>query len=319
MTVSRVVNKCGNVKKETEERVLKAIRELSYVPNAAARALNNKKTYNIGIVLPKKEYLLTAPFYIELLLSVEKHLRMEGYSLFLGSLHDETSDYSDLYKEGKVDGLIVFAPPQDQPFLQKLADEGIPFTVVLGRSDDNIFSYVDVNNYRSASTVIKYLKGLNHSRIGFVSGNTQEINASDRLNGYRDELENHGIKYDEELVYFGDWSLECGYKAFNHLYGIEDPPTAIFCANDYMAMGVIKAAQDRKLQLPEDLSVVGFDDLQYSSFITPSLTTVRQPVEQLAVEAAEMIITAVQDKDAANYNTILESELIIRNSCRALT
>ena len=270
MTVSRVVNKCGNVKKETEERVLKVIEELGYHPNAAARALNNRKTNNIGIVLPKKEYLLTAPFYIELLLSVEKQLKQNGYSLFLGSLHDDelsAADHSGLYKEGKVDGLIVFAPPFEAPFLEKLSGDEIPFTVVLGRSIGNKFSFVDVDNTGSAARVVSYLLDLGHKRIGFVSGNIEEINAADRLKGYRLQLEAAGISVDEKIIFCGDWSLKSGYDAFDKLMKLENPPTAVFCSNDYMAMGMIKAAHDAGLKLPQDLSVAGFDDLQYSRLL----------------------------------------------------
>ncbi len=322
MTVSRVVNKCGNVKKETEERVLKAIEELGYHPNAAARALNNRKTYNIGIVLPKKEYLLTAPFYIELLFSVEKQLKQNGYSLFLGSLHDDelsASDHSGLYKEGKVDGLMVFAPPFEAPFLEKLSGDDIPFTVVLGRSRGKKFNFVDVDNTGSAARVVSHLLELGHKRIGFVSGNIEEINAADRLKGYRLKLEDAGQPADEKLIYYGDWSLESGYRAYSELMTRENPPTAVFCSNDYMAMGMIKAAHDAGLKLPEDLSVAGFDDLQYSSFITPSLTTVRQPVEKIAVAAVDMMMAVISGKNSVPDEVILASEFIVRSSCLALT
>ncbi len=321
MTVSRVVNKCGNVRKETEQRVLEAIRELSYVPNAAARALNNKRTNNIGVVLPKKEYLLTAPFYIELLLSVEKYLRVKGYNLFLGSLHDDEAqrDYSNLYKEGKVDGLIVFAPLSGDSFLTKLVNDNIPFTVVLGRCLDNSYSYTDVDNFGSALNVVNYLIGLNHKRIGFVSGNIREVNAADRLEGYKAGLDRSGISYDEKLVFAGDWSLESGYKALNSFRTLDNPPTAVFCSNDYMAMGMIKAASDCGLKVPGDLSVAGFDDLQYSAFITPSLTTTRQPVEQLGKNAAQMILARISGTDYTMDGMVLGAGLIIRQSCRTLT
>ncbi len=320
MTVSRVVNGTDNVRPETRDRVLAAIKELSYYPNAAARALNKKRTNNIGIILPKKEYLLTAPFYIELLLSIEMHLRIKGYSLFLGSMHsdEKTKDCSSLYKEGKVDGLIVFAPAGNDPFITKLVEDDIPFTVVLGRSDDVEYGYVDVDNLKSAATIIRYLLGLNHRKIGFVSGNLIEVNAADRLTGYRTELEANGIVYREDLVYYGDWSLESGYNALNSLMDLENPPTAIFCSNDYMAMGVIKAAHDRNILIPEDLSVVGFDDLQYSSFITPALTTMSQPIGGMAVEASDMIVNRIENKDYELKKVILDSDFIIRSSCKEI-
>ncbi len=320
MTVSRVVNGSDNVRPETRDRVLAAIKELSYYPNAAARALNKKRTNNIGIILPKKEYLLTAPFYIELLLSIEMHLRIKGYSLFLGSMHsdEKTKDCSSLYKEGKVDGLIVFAPAGNDPFITKLVEDDIPFTVVLGRSDDVEYGYVDVDNLKSAAIIIRYLLGLNHRKIGFVSGNLIEVNAADRLSGYRTELEANGIVYREDLVYYGDWSLESGYNALNALMDLENPPTAIFCSNDYMAMGVIKAAHDRNILIPEDLSVVGFDDLQYSSFITPALTTMSQPIGGMALEASDMIVNRIENKDSELKKVILDSDFIIRSSCKEI-
>ena len=318
MTVSRVVNGCDNVRPETKERVLKAIKELSYYPNAAARALNNKKTYNIGIILPHKEYLLTAPFYVELLFKLEIQLRRNGYSLFLGSMHEEegSRDYLGLYKEGKVDGLIVLAPSSRDEAFKQLVKENIPFVVILGRSVDMECSYVDVDNFKSVSAIMEYLINLNHMRIGFVSGNIEEINAADRLAGYKNGLEISGIDYEKELVYYGDWSLESGYKAFGHFQNIQNPPTAIFCSNDYMAMGVIKAAHDRNVKIPEDVSIVGYDDLEYSSFITPPLTTMKQPLEEMAVKASEIIVNRIEKKDDGNCKVILEAEFKIRDSCR---
>ena len=319
MTVSRVVNGSDKVKKETRERVLAAIEELSYYPNAAARALNKMRTNNIGIILPKKEYLVSAPFYMELLLAFEIQLRKSGYNLFLGSMHDEgQKDYSLLFKEGKVDGLIVFAPSRQDPALEKLVQENIPFVVVLGRSGRSKCSFVDVDNIKSVATIINYFRDLGHRKIGFVSGNIHEFNAEERFIGYKESLLKHEILLDEKLIYYGDWSLTSGYNAFKRFYALDSPPTAIFCSNDFMAMGVIKAAQDFNVSIPENLSIIGFDDLQYSSFITPSLTTMRQPLEQIAEEASRIIINRINDPDAGFVNSILQSSFIIRHSCSDL-
>jgi LacI family transcriptional regulator len=255
MTVSRVVNNQPNVRQGTRERVLKAIRELSYHPNAAARALSAGQTKNIGIIFPPEEYILARAYFIELSVKLEQNLSSRGYHLFLGSIRSgsEDAELHRLITERKVDGLIVFAPGVDDANVRLLAAENAPFVAVHGRSRGAPYSYVDTDNGAGMRLVLDHLTGLGHRRIALVCGRLQELNARERLVTYRRFLGSHDIEFDERLVFHGDWSLESGYDAFIAVWGKDRRPTAIVFSNDQMALGGIKAAHDRGVSLPREV------------------------------------------------------------------
>jgi LacI family transcriptional regulator len=318
MTVSRVINGSPRVRPETRARVLKAIEELSYSPNEAARALSSKRSHNIGIVFPRKDYLLIAPFCIELCVELESRLKERGYHLFLGSMAEEgTKDLVGLFGEGQVDGLILFAPESRDEGIAGLEARRLPFVVAFGGSPTESYSCVDSDNAAGTSLLMSHLFDLGHRRIGFVTGSLKERDAIDRLERYRRELELRGIVPDERIVYRGDWSIGSGYAGFAALMGLSAPPTAIFFSNDQMAIGGIKASHDLGLRVPEDISITGYDDIQYASFITPPLTTVRQDIGAAGVEVADLILEQVEGR-AASRHIILRPELVVRRSSRQL-
>lgn len=315
MTVSRVVNNQPNVRQGTRERVLKAIRELSYHPNAAARALSAGQTKNIGMIFPPEEDILARAYFTELSVKLEQNLGSRGYHLFLGSIRSGSGDpeLHRLIAERKVDGLIIFAPAIDDANVRLLTAENVPFVAVHGRSRSAGYSYVDTDNGEGMRLVLEHVAGLGHRRIAFVCGRMQEINARERLVTYRRFLRFHGIEYDERLVFRGDWSLESGYDAFVALWGNDRPPTAIAFSNDQMALGGIKAAHDRGVSLPRDVSVTGYDDIQYASFFSPSLTTVRQPINDIARIAVDLVLERI-DGAAEFKRIVLTPQLIVRSS-----
>ena len=319
MTVSRVVNGHPGVRQETRERVLRAIQQLGYYPNAAARALNSNRSRNVGIVFPRKEYLLVAPFCVELCVGVESRLKQRGYHLFLGSLANERDsvDLHALFKEGKVDGLILFAPPSDDPGIAQLVEDRLPFVVVHGRSRTTGYSYVDTDNDRGTALLLEHLFALGHRRIGFVSGPLAELNSQDWLRSYRRTLRAGGVRVEEELIRQGDWTLESGHAALKALVGLRNPPTAVSFSNDQMAIGALKAAHELGLRIPEDLSIAGYDDIQYASFTTPGLTTVRQHIGAVGDKVAELILERIEGKRRSR-RIVLEPELVVRGSTRAL-
>lgn len=319
MTVSRVVNNHPNVKKETRERVLAAIRELAYYPNASARALNARKTDNIGVIFPRKEYVFSRPFFIELCVELEDCLSLRGYHLFLGSTRtgDEYRDPTRLVKERKVDGLILIAPPARDPEIKRLAAGNLPFVIVHGRSAEVDCAYVDTNNVEGTAIILKYLFELGHRRIAFVCGNMAEINARERYESYRSELAEMGIPIDKSLVCRGNWSIESGYAAFCTLLRRRPAPTAIVFSNDQMALGAIRAAYDNNVRIPEDISITGYDDIKYASFAVPALTTMRQPLDAVASAATELILSRIAGADGMR-SIVLSSEFKVRSSCRRL-
>lgn len=316
MTVSRVVNNYPFVNSETRNRILAIIQELNYSPNAIARALNGQRTRNIGVMLPQKEYFLTAPFYTELLARLEEHLQPKGYHLFFGSMNPEhgSGGYSLLFRRKLIDGLVVFAPKTNDAGLLQLVEEKYPFIVVHGRSLDIEYPSVDVDNKQGTSTILRHLLDLGHRRIGFVTGRLDEINAVDRFGTYKAALEQEGIAFVGSLVAPGDWTLESGYRSFAQLYESQEPPTAILCSNDQMAIGLLKAAHDRGVTVPDEVSIAGFDDIRFASFVSPALTTVRQPLELIAQAAADLILEQTEKKEGANRRILLAPQLIVRSS-----
>jgi len=314
MTVSRVINGHNNVKKETREKVLKAIHELGYYPNAAARALNRNKTNVIGIIVPYYEHFLSAPYFVELLLEVEKYVALRGYDLIFNT--SKTKDYTILYKQRKVDGLIIVAPSIHEKSLEKLVYEHIPFVIVGGMEENKYINYVDIDNFKGMRQAVGYLLNLGHKRIGIVTGILHVIDGKQRLDGYITTLKSHGIDIDENLIFHGNFTEKSGYEALYHFLSLKHPPTAIFCSNDHMALGVYKAAHEKNITIPDDLSVIGFDDIHLTSYITPPLTTIRQPIDKLGRTTARLLIDCIEKKLTAVRKIVIEPKLIIRLSCR---
>ena len=217
MTVSRVINNKPNVNKETRARVLEAIKELSYYPNTAAQTLSGSPTNNVGIIFPEKEFILTRPYFIELSVELEQNLSVNGYHLFLGSIRTEGDEQElhQLIAEKRVDGLIIFAPPQDDPRITLLARKNVPFTIIHGQSNIPNSSCVNSDIKQGITLLLDHLTGLGHTNIGFVSVNLKEDDARQRLQTYRSYCQSKGLNCSADMIYFeGDWTLESGYNAF---------------------------------------------------------------------------------------------------------
>jgi len=315
MTVSRVVNNQPNVRQGTRERVLKAIRKLSYHPHAAARALSAGQTRNIGMIFPPEEDILARAYFTELSVKLERNLSSRGYHLFLGSIRSGTEDPAlhRLIAERKVDGLIIFAPAVDDANVRLLGAEKVPFVAIHGRSRDARYSFVDTDNGAGMRLVLDHVMGLGHRRIAFVCGRLQEINARERLVTYQRFLKSRAIDRDEQLIFHGDWSLESGYDSFVALYGMDRRPTAVVFSNDQMALGGIKAAHDRGVSLPQEVSITGYDDIKYASFSSPSLTTIRQPIDEIARIAVDLILEQIRN-EVFGQRIVLQPQLIVRSS-----
>ena len=316
MTVSRVVNGHPSVRPETRERVLQAIEQLGYSPNAAARALNRNKAHAIGVYLPAFQHTLSTPYFVQLLFNMEKWLTHYKYDLLLvSSGHTSDKGYVDLFSQRKVDGLIVMAPPIDAGFLDELSRLAVPTVVVHGRTQLENISYVDTDNYAAVTELMRHIAKCGHTRIGFIAGDLQVLNARDRLTAYKDAMASRGFPMDPSLIYLGDWTAQAGYDAFRHFRGLSSPPTAVVCSNDYMAIGLLKAAHEVGIRVPEELAIVGFDDIEMASFVTPMLTTVRQPLARIGREVIDALLTKINNPEASTSRILAPTELVVRDSC----
>jgi DNA-binding LacI/PurR family transcriptional regulator len=320
-TVSFVLNDVPGVKisEETRQRVLKAARQLNYYPTAAARSLASGKTRRVGLVLGEGQKHLSADAFLPTFLQgVTTSLHRRGYLLVLQMAEDIPSHeaYVRLIREQQVDGLIISGPRSDDPLLPELADDRFPF-LLHGRLDDYRLPCVDVDNKAGAYQAVTHLIGLGHRRIGFVSNAPLPYaGAQDRFAGYRQALTEHSLPLDDDLVRIAAFLPEEGEAAMEELLALPERPTAVFAASDVVAIGVMGAIQAAGLKVPDDVAVVGFDDIFLAAYTHPPLTTVRVPAYGLGWTAAEVLISLI-DGDEDTSMVTLETKLVIRDSCGA--
>lgn len=318
-TVSRVMNNSSSVKPETKARVLGAVRELGYTPNSIARALRIKKSDVVAVIIPRGiEYVFSDPFFPELIKGISTVLNLHNLNLHLDMSNSRTEQreiYSNLLKSKRVDGVILVCPRfDDKQYILKLRRASLP-CVLIGRFPLEKANYVGHNGKKGACSAVEHLIGLGHKQIGFISGSLDLIGGVDRFEGYKIALERHSLEYDSELVTKGNWTREGGYEAMWELLNREEVPTAVFTANDQMAVGAIKATKEKGLKIPKDIAIVGFGDTQLASCIEPSLTVVKDPTYKEGATAAEMLIKLINDEEVKQPQVILETQLIIRESC----
>ena len=316
-TVSRVINNHPNVSPEVRERVWKVIRELDYQPHAAARSLATRRTQVLGLIIPQAVTILfTDPFFPLLIRGIADACNARRYHLML-SLFSSRDEQRELYRRiirgGHLDGIIISSTVIDDPLIPRLLEDQVPFVLVGRYPRDARASYVDADNRAGAQMAVDYLIRLGHRRIATITGPLNMIAGLDRYEGYLAALRNKGLEKDDALIAEGDFSYEGGFQAMQTLLPHE--PTAVFVASDTMALGAIKAIKGAGLRIPEDISIVGFDDLEAASFSDPPLTTVRQPIYLLGSTAAQLLIDLIERKSRPPQRIVFPTELVIRRSC----
>jgi DNA-binding LacI/PurR family transcriptional regulator len=319
-TVSFVLNNTPgvNIPKETRERVLVAARELNYVPDAAARSLASRRARTIGFILCQSpDRIFADAFLPEVLRGLGRITRENNVRLLVESVEDVTRPdaYLNLARAKQIDGIILSGPRSDDQQLPQLVAEGFP-VVLQGRLPESAIPFVDVDNVGGAWHAVTHLLNLGYQRVACITNAPPEYTASaDRLCGYRRALEEARMSYDEALVRYGNFDEKSGYKAMNELLALADPPDAVFIASDLVAFGAVVAIKNRALRIPEDIAIVGFDDVPLASFVDPPLTTVHLPAANLGRTAGQILLTLIQGKKLKKRQVLLETELVIRESC----
>ncbi|HIC93289.1 MAG TPA: LacI family transcriptional regulator [Anaerolineae bacterium] len=313
-TVSHVINETRFVSEELRARVYQAMEELNYRPNAIARSLRRQRTHTIGMIVPDVSY----PFLAEVARGVEDRGFELGYNVILcdsdGDLERE-SDHIELLLERKVDGIIFVAAGESSSHVQALTEQGVPLVVCDRELPGTEVDTVIADNVESGRLATEHIIGLGHRRIGCIAGPEGLCISDKRLEGYRRALEEHGLPLREELIVHSDFRCLGGYEAMATLLSLDEPPTAVFACNDLMAMGAICAASQRRLRIPQDVAIVGCDDIALASFTNPSLTTVAQPKREMGAIAVEMLVERIKEKDRPPAKRVLPVELVIRDSC----
>ena len=321
-TVSLVLNDVPDVhiSPETRQRILEVAGRLNYYPDAAARRLASGKTCTIALVWhrgPDQTY--RDAFLPGILQGITRAARHYGYHVLFHPIEPDESngDYVELARSRHTDGIILSGPRTDDTHLLDLHREGFPL-VLQGQLPGSNIPSVDVDNIHGAKAAVEHLLALGHRRVGTITNAPLTyISSRQRLEGYRQALEQASLPYNENLVQYGNFDEESGVVAIETLLELDNPPTAIFVASDMVAMGALRALHDRGLRVPEDIALVGFDDITAARFITPTLTTIHVPTFGLGWSAAELIIRIIEQDTPDKTQILLDTELVIRDSCGA--
>ena len=318
-TVSFVLNDVGaQISQETRQKVLQAARELGYVPDAAARSLVSGRTHILGLIICQPPAHIIIDAYIhQVIYGLSEAGRERGFRVLLESVEDvsQPDAYIHLVRAKRIDGILLSGPRSDDNQLPDLMADGFP-TVLLGHLNNDPVCYVDVDNLAAARRAVTHLVALGHQRIACITnGPLQYTSATERLRGYRQALHEAGLMEDEALIGYGGFDPESGYQAMQSLLSSHPRPTAVFVASDVVAFGAMAAIRANGWRIPEDIAVVGFDDVPISRYVAPALTTVRLPAIDQGRRGGEMLIDLIEGKALVQQHVLLPTELIIRQSC----
>jgi LacI family transcriptional regulator len=313
-TVSRVLNGKVDVASETQDRIRSVIDNLGYTTNLAARSMRSFKKNMVGLIMPDIAY----PFAIEVMKGVNRAIAQSEFDLLVyttgvvrkSGRASHEQKYVSLLNNSITDGVIIVAPVTGE------FSTDAPIVSIDPLMSDPNYPSVHATNYQGAMEAMNYLLGLGHKRIGFISGRSELESSARRLKGYRDALEKARLPVDEALIASGDYTTETGMKCTRELLALENPPTAIFASNDQSAMGVFQVAEELGLRIPEDLSVIGFDNIMESKYLR--LTTVDQFISEMGFVATQMLFRLINNEllEAQTYR--VQTQLIVRNSCQTL-
>lgn len=316
-TVSRVLNNSPKVKAKTREMVLKVIEEVGFSPRMSARALNSGKNYNIGLLILYNVFQSQFPaeFLPGILAGITGQLHGTGYmlSLFLDQTADHFAD--DALINRNLDGLIVIGLETNTRLAYRISRITLPVVLLNLHFDDLTIPSVTTDDEQGAYLATSHLIGMGHRRIAFMEGDPRYHTSNSRRRGFLAAMAEHDVPAPAALMRTGNYDEGCAYQETRALLEGGEPFTAMFCSNDIMALGVIQALRSKGLRVPEDVSLVGFDDTQFATAIDPPLTTVRKPRTHMGAEAARMLLDILEgEADASNRRIVLENRLITRQS-----
>jgi DNA-binding LacI/PurR family transcriptional regulator len=316
-TVSRVINDKGEIRSQTRQRVLAAIDELGYRPNAAARSIVVGRTCTLGCISPN----LTDYTFANIIEGAQAEARRLGYFVLTGSARTE-ADVEPLLEQllhRQIDGLLVLNPRADERYryFLPLIDKGLAVVYVNNTPQGAPVSAVRCDDRHGGYQATRHLVDLGHKAIATILGPDNEECTFDRLDGYRQALNEAGLPVDRGLVDQGDWSATSGYEATQRLLEAGRPFTALFAQNDQMAVGAIRALREAGRQVPGEVSIVGFDDIPLASYFDPPLTTLRQPMQESGTRAARLLVQTVEDPSRPPEQIAIPARLVVRASCAA--
>lgn len=307
-TISRVLNGKGPVSEATSRLVMETAQALRYSPHAAARSLSMRRTNTVGLLLPD----LHGEFFSEIIRGIDAEARRSRYHLLVSGFHSDETEMTGVLRamRGRVDGVIVMSPDREAAALCRQLPLGLP--TVLLNSVAEATRAITIDNYGGASAMVQHLRSLGHERIAFIRGPEGNADASERLRGFRDSAAGAALV---ELE--GDFSEDAGRVAAEKILALDVQPTAIFAANDAMAVGAMAALRDAGVNVPGTIAIAGFDDIPIARYVTPPLTTVNVAIAELGRRAFELLERRMHDPAHDAQNEVLPTNLVIRASCGA--
>lgn len=320
-TVSRVINEIhGHYNTETKEKIVKTIESLNYQPNLVARSLRSRKTHTVDFIVPELQ-----PFFAEILKGVQYVAKKKGYSIVLCNTdYDPRQEaaYVDSLLERRVDGGIFTSGVVQNQHILRLKEEEIPIVLIEKFIKDPDIPRVLIDNISAARKAVNYLIELGYRDIGFISAPVEMVPFKDRFEGYKRALYENMIPCESSNVYIKDSirreSLRDGYQLMKRIIRQRNYPRAFFIVSDTLAIGAMKAIRDFGMKVPDDIAIIGFDDIEMASFCEPPLTTMAQPKYELGVKGMELLVKAMSGVRLRNKEIELEVELVVRESCCAI-
>jgi LacI family transcriptional regulator len=314
-TVSRVLSGYEFVKDSTRIRVMEAVEHLGYVANLPARSLAGGHSQVIGLLVPN----LDNNYVGTITQGIDQALARANYDLLLYTSHrhpSKESYYVTAIPNGLTEGVLLVAPLVPTTYLDSLREQNFPYVLIDQADITESSCVVEATNWQGAYDATRYLIELGHTRIAFIKGAPAMRSAEDRLHGYLAALADHDLPVRDELIIEGDYQQKTAYETTKRLLqSADEPPTAIFASNDLAAFGAMDAARECGFHIPDQISIVGFDDIPQASLVYPKLTTVRQPLEQMGQVAVKLLLERIEDHSILPQRVVLETQLVIRDSC----
>src|SRR5450830_1050065 len=318
-TVSHVVNRTRFVSDRVRHEVELAIRELNYVPSAVARSLKSNTTKTIGMLIPN----CSNPYFAEIVRSVEDHCFGAGYTLILCNTDDDPHRqgvYLHVLAEKRIDGMIIISTGEDEALRRLLQGLPIP-TVLLDREIDEVHcDLVETAHLQGGLMATQHLIDLGHRRIACLAGPADLNPSAQRIAGWRTALAQSGLTAQaQDLLWHSDFTSQGGFTTMQSILASPQPPTAVFVCNDLMCIGAISAAHEAGVRVPQDMSLIGFDDIELARFASPSLTTIAQPKHRIGVTAVDMLLERIQGGRVQARQVLLQQKLVVRHSTAGVT
>jgi LacI family transcriptional regulator len=318
-TVSRALNDKSRIRNETKEKILSIVRELNYHPDFIARSLVMRRTRTLGLVITT----IANPFYTELALGIEATARSLGYNIILSFTHSDLSierESIDMLRSKGVDGILFSSAHMDDPNIVKLAEEEFPIVLVNRRTFHPAVKekvdYVGVDNISGGYLAVEHLIKLGHREIGVIGGSSESSVGFERLEGGKKALEAYGLDPMPHYFLGGDFLKESGYQGGIQFLRMDQPPTAVFATNDYMALGVYQAFAEKGVKVPEDIAIIGFNDIEFTAMKGVELTTIGQKKYEMGAIAVKTLVEKIEGKKTESPKEIfLEPELVVRKTC----